>query len=118
MSARGFIFGVLVLISGCASINRAAEYQAALADARNYSTTFEIQISVHPRDDTLLINPRVYVMSGPLITPPEPGVDLIRRVAVEFMGDTGCVIGDVRQMARPWLRPHFSAQPILTSGPL
>jgi len=103
-----YLIFALACLASCASINRATEYRSTLADARNYSTAFEMQISIHPTDDTLLINPRVYVLSGPLISPPEPGVELIRRVAAEFFGDTGCAVGDVRQMARPWFEAGFT----------
>lgn len=96
------------VLAGCASVNRASEYQAIYADARNYSTAFEMQISLHPSENVLLINPRVYVLSGPYISPPEPGPELIRNVAAEFFGETGCTVENVRAMARPWFEAVFT----------
>ena len=100
------VAAVISALSGCASINRATEYRATFADARNFSTAFEMQISVHPVDDTLLVNPRVY-LAGPIVTPPEPGPELIRSVVVEFFGETGCAVSEIRRMARPWFEASF-----------
>lgn len=99
-----------LLCVGCTSINRATEYRANVADARNYDTAFEMMISIHPRDDTLLISPRV-LLSDPVIAPAEPGAHLIRRVAESFLGDTGCTISAVRPMARPWFEAAFVCPP-------
>lgn len=102
-----FVIAGVIGATACASVDRAAQYPA-FADARNYSTAFEMQISAHPREDTLLIFPRVYVFSGPLISPPKPGAELIRRVGVEFLGDSGCTLGEIRQMTRPWFEADFT----------
>jgi hypothetical protein len=93
-------------VCACASINRAAEYQASFADAKNFSTAFEIEISVHPRDNMLLLNPRVD-FGDPFVVASSPGEHIMRSVATEFFGQTGCVVTDVRRMGDPWFEASF-----------
>lgn len=107
MVRAAYLIVAALALAGCASISRATEYQATFADARNFSTAFEMEISIHPRDNTLLFNPRT-TLAGPLVTPPEPGEHLIRQIGVEFLGDTGCELGAIRQMARPWFEAAFT----------
>lgn len=94
-------------LAACASVNRVSGYEILPMsdDARNFSTAFVIHINVHPTDDTLLFNARA---DAQLVDVAAPGEHLIRRVGEEFLGDTGCALGEVRSMARPWFEAAFA----------
>jgi len=100
------LVGALTL-AGCASVARTASYESGFGnyDARNVSTAYVMLISAHPSDDTLLINPEP---ESRLIPPARPGEAVVRRVGTEFLGDTGCQVGEVRAMARPYYEADFT----------
>jgi hypothetical protein len=101
------VVAVAVTLAGCASIGRASQYQSLYADAHDLSGAVVWEIRIHPSDSTLLMEERIPLLSSELFVPPRAGSELALAAATRFLGDTGCIAVDVREMAAPWHEVSF-----------
>ncbi len=84
---------VALLLSGCASTSQLMSYGVELSDALVTVDGRRFTVYVHPRDDTLLLQPK---MGAGFLPNGEEPIYTWRKVAEQFVAPVGCGISAVK----------------------